>query len=147
MWIIEKTIFKGDYNYALVPEHPKSTKNGYVLEHRIIVENKIGRLLTSKEIVHHVNGLKKDNRPENLEVLSSNSEHGKLHQKDAKTKYAKLKCPYCKQNFERRAGNTFLYKGSQATFCSRHCNGKFKTLTFAEQNKGISGNLVNIFYK
>jgi len=64
MWDIEKTIKKGDYNYALVKDHPNATKNGYVLEHRIVMENHIGRLLTKDEIVHHINENKKDNRIE-----------------------------------------------------------------------------------
>ena len=51
MWKIEKTISKGDYNYALVREHPKATKNRYVLEHRAIVENHLGRLLNPNEVV------------------------------------------------------------------------------------------------
>lgn len=45
MWKIEKIVSKGDYNYAVVPEHPFSTKNGYVLEHRVIMENHLKRLL------------------------------------------------------------------------------------------------------
>ena len=53
-WNIKKVISKGDYNYALVPEHPNSTKNGYVLLHRIVIENYLGRLLNANEIVHHI---------------------------------------------------------------------------------------------
>lgn len=39
MWKIQKIISKGVYNYAFTPEHPNSTKKGYVLEHRAIIEN------------------------------------------------------------------------------------------------------------
>ena len=56
VWKIEKIISKGDYNYAIVPDHPYATKNGYVLEHRIIMENHLGQLLNPNEIVHHKNG-------------------------------------------------------------------------------------------
>jgi len=49
-WKIQKIVKKGNYLYAKVPEHPNSTKNGYVLEHRIIVENTLKRLLDPKEI-------------------------------------------------------------------------------------------------
>ena len=62
MWEIKKAIKKGDYMYALVPEHPFATKNGYVLYHRIIVENHLNRLLNSHEVVHHKNHNKFDNR-------------------------------------------------------------------------------------
>lgn len=54
-------------------------KNGKTRdEHRVIIEKAIGRTLSNNEVVHHINGEKKDNRIENLEILSK-SEHIKLH--------------------------------------------------------------------
>lgn len=47
--------------------------------HRGVAEVKLGRLLTGSETVHHINGDPLDNRPENLRVLPSQSEHLKLH--------------------------------------------------------------------
>lgn len=38
MWNIKKLIHKGEYDYALVPDHPYATKNGYVLYHRVVME-------------------------------------------------------------------------------------------------------------
>jgi hypothetical protein len=51
----------------------------YVFEHRLIAEAVLGRPLTEDEIVHHINGDPADNRPENLMVLESQSEHARLH--------------------------------------------------------------------
>lgn len=42
----------------------------WVLQHRIIMENLLGRKLTRAEKVHHINGNRKDNRIENLEVYT-----------------------------------------------------------------------------
>lgn len=65
----------GGYVYIHQPEHPNATKQGYVLEHRLVMERKLGRLLTRLEVVHHRNGDTQDNREENLEVFASNAEH------------------------------------------------------------------------
>lgn len=66
------------YLYIYKPEHPNAMKRGYVAEHRLVLESKIGRYLKRDEVVHHINENKQDNRPENLQVMSS-SEHTKLH--------------------------------------------------------------------
>jgi len=52
--------------------------NGYIKEHDYIMEKHIGRPLKKGECVHHINGIKTDNRIENL-TLMTNSEHMKLH--------------------------------------------------------------------
>ncbi len=47
--------------------------------HRIVAEMKLGRQLRPGEVVHHIDGDKRNNRPENIEVLSSQSEHAREH--------------------------------------------------------------------
>ena len=63
--------------YVLVycPTHPDARENGCVLEHRLIAEAVLGRRLESSEVVHHKNKVKDDNRPDNLQVFTSNGEH------------------------------------------------------------------------
>lgn len=62
-------------------DHHLSDVRGYAYEHRVIAEAKIGRRLRPGEQVHHINGIKTDNRPENLEVCASHAEHFVRHRR------------------------------------------------------------------
>lgn len=125
-WRIRKIISKGDYNYALVPEHPHATKNGYVLEHRVVMENELGRLLLPSEIVHHRKEReKKNNVISNLQVKTG-SVHSQEHGFARGYKCVQLRCPGCKNLFDRQERETHLVKGGRYTCCSRSCSGFVK---------------------
>ena len=74
------------YVYIYAPDHPDATQDGYVLEHRLVAEQMLGRRIQKGEHVHHINGVKTDNRAENLIVLK-HADHARLHPRQALDKY------------------------------------------------------------
>jgi hypothetical protein len=74
-WRGGRTIDKDGYVLIKMPDHPYATNTGYVREHRLVMEQLLGRYLEPEEVVHHKNGNKADNRIENLELFANNAEH------------------------------------------------------------------------
>ncbi len=81
MWKGGKIITQHGYVLILFPNHPFSNSGGYILEHRLVMEKHLGRYLKPKEQTHHINGIKDDNRIENLMLFSNRKEHIKFHHK------------------------------------------------------------------
>lgn len=69
--------YKHSFGYIFVykPKHKYANKQGYILEHRLIMEKHIGRPVERKERVHHINGIPDDNRIENLKLFCNQSGH------------------------------------------------------------------------
>ena len=69
------------------PSHPDAGANRFVLEHRLVAEQKYGRRILPTEHVNHINGIRDDNRPENLEVMTPSAHayisHGQKRLKKA----------------------------------------------------------------
>jgi len=82
-WKGGKTKHNKGYVYIYSPDHPYAT-NGYVFEHRLVMEAYIGRPLLPTEVVHHINGIKDDNRIGNLMLFNSDSDHKKYESKKKK---------------------------------------------------------------
>ena len=76
----KEKIMINKYNYIYVPNHPYAigSKKLYVAEHRLVMEQYLGRYLNDNEIVHHINEDTLDNDISNLQLMSP-AEHIKHH--------------------------------------------------------------------
>jgi len=80
-WRGGRKITSKGYILIYMPDHPFCDKNKCILEHRLIMERHMGRYLLKTEVVHHINGIKDDNRIENLRLYLSVGQHTKFEHK------------------------------------------------------------------
>lgn len=66
--------------YIYSRNHPLGGVYGYILEHRLVMENKLGRFLKPEEVIHHINQKRDDNRIENLMLFENDSAHIAYHE-------------------------------------------------------------------
>ena len=77
-WQGGRRISAAGYIFIMKPDHPFASKTGYVQEHRLVMEERLGRYLNPDEIVHHKDGNKTNNAIDNLELLY-NGQHISNH--------------------------------------------------------------------
>lgn len=67
---------KNGYRILYRPQHANSRPSGYIFEHIVVMAEVLGRALLPNEEVHHKNGNRLDNRPENLELWAKSQPAG-----------------------------------------------------------------------
>lgn len=109
------------YLLAYLPDHPFSHSTGYIREHRLVWEKYHNAMLLPWAVIHHINGNKKDNRIENLEV-TNRSKHKSKHTKDM----SKRTCNDCQKNktFFDKCGHQVWYKDGEGFICANCYNNR-----------------------
>ena len=79
-WKGGRTIASNGYVLIRVGvDHHLSDVRGYAYEHRLVAEEKIGRRLRPGEVAHHIDGVKTNNDPANIEVVENRRAHAFHH--------------------------------------------------------------------
>jgi hypothetical protein len=111
--VFSETINKGGYRVIRV--------NGVShLEHRLVMENWIGRKIKKDEHIHHKDGDKLNNRIDNLILLTS-KEHATLHRRQVK--WLKLICPSCKRTRIKKVSKHLALEAHthRVAYCNKQC--------------------------
>jgi HNH endonuclease len=135
------------YVFVFAPDHANADKRGYVREHALVMSEALGRPIAADEVVHHINGIRHDNRLSNLQVMKRSAHHSH-HQKGllkpnslanlhghtseemqriwdttrAHERSAPKICEHCGKEFYRK-GNRKDTPNHAHTYCSRACYG------------------------
>lgn len=128
---MNKIYFRKGYLDEHFPSHPNSRTDGTIGKHRLVAEEILGRYLTKREVVHHLDGNGENNTPENIIVFATKADHARFHalkqdinflEKRKDETYACLKrvysyiCKMCNKTY-----NTKYKAKTKNTYCCLGC--------------------------
>lgn len=128
MFTITSVCKGGQYRYCRTdPLHPRRNAKGLYPLHRVLMENKLGRLLGPDEVVHHKDEDKTNDALENLE-LHTRAEHARMHTHGREIVNSIGLICRCGQSFMLKPGEfrkRQKRRGSDTIFCSRSCGRRY----------------------
>jgi hypothetical protein len=110
MWKGGKYIDGSGYVHIKAIDHPNKSQIGYVPEHRLVMEKCLGRYLDKQEIIHHKNGIKSDNRVENLELTTQSCHVGEHFCLNGKWAKHFDRCKRCRTTERRHQSKGLCYR-------------------------------------
>jgi len=126
-------IKRSGYWYVLKRDHPQSGKQGYIAEHRLVMEKHLGRYLEKSEVVHHVDHNITNNSIINLKLYSSHGQHTKhahpeVYEKARKVSLGRKPINYAQTEHTcKQCSNRFMENPNRKKrFCSHPCYGLSK---------------------
>lgn len=139
-------------NYVVVKSvgHPKAYSN-YVYEHVLVMEGILGRFLSDEEVVHHINEIKTDNRPDNLMLFPNQREHRIFHirlralQECGNPDYRQ--CTFCKQWDDPSNLKIRPHSSNYHTKCAREETKRRYAAGLCIRNGKNGGKSLNIRYQ
>lgn len=154
-----------DYLHSYCPGHSRANNRGYVYTHVLVAEEKLGRLLTEEECVHHIDRDRFNNSPDNIIVFKTVADHSAFHSGvekvlDGDVWWCPSKCidhkdlcPVCGQNYKDDDARMCLEcwnKQRRETFGDKKCperevlKRQIRIMTFTEiaQEYGVSDNAI-----
>lgn len=129
----------GPYELILAPDTfpGKKYRGKYAYEHTVVYWRHTGIVPAQDEIIHHMNENRRDNRIENLQLMSREI-HSSDHVKE-RIPRIELTCAHCSKVFKRCKSRSHLapYTTSKNSFCSRKCIGLYNYPTKSKNRNEI----------
>jgi len=130
------------YRFVYAKDHPNAPKSNQMYEHIVVMEKKLGRFLSNEEVVHHIDGDRSNNHPNNLMVYKDNAVHCFNHYRkialDSCGNADYVKCWICKE-WDTPSNNMISCRG----YAHRICSNEYRNKWAKEKRRRLNGSSWN----